>query len=428
MAIAIGIMGCGTVGTGVIKLLQKNASDISRKCGNELYIKKVLVKNLQKERQVNLPAEVFTLDPNEILEDPEIKIVVEVMGGIEPAKNYILRALQNGKNVVTANKDVLAAQGKELFQASEKHNVDLMFEASVAGGIPVILPLKESLAGNKIQQVLGIVNGTTNYILSKMDSEKMEFSEALAEAQALGYAEADPTADIEGLDAARKIAILASIAFQTRVTVNDVYVEGIKNITARDILYAKELGFVIKLLGIAREIEGEIEVRVHPVFLPVKHPLASVHDVYNAVYIEGDTVGQTMFYGPGAGEMPTASSVVGDLMAIARNISLQVTGKIAPCTCYKNKPFRPISEIVSCYYLRLIVEDEPGVLGSIAGILGDKTVSLASVIQKRTLGEAAEIVLITHRVKESYLNEALSAIRELAAVKNIDNIIRVEGR
>lgn len=428
MAIPIGIMGCGTVGTGVIKLLTKNAPDISRKCGNELYIKKVLVKNLQKERPVNLPPEIFTQNPEEILEDPEIKIVVEVMGGIEPAKTYILRALENGKNVVTANKDVLAAHGKELFHASQNHNADLMFEASVAGGIPVIMPLKESLAGNKIQQVLGIINGTTNYILTKMSNEGMEFSEALAQAQSLGYAEGDPTADIEGFDAARKIAILASIAFQTRVTAKDVYVEGITNISARDILYARELGFVIKLLGIAREIEDQVDVRVHPVFLSTSHPLASVQDVYNAVFIEGDAVGQTMFYGPGAGEMPTASSVVGDLMAIARDIGLQVTGRIVPCTCYKNKTFRPIGETESCYYLRLIVKDEPGVLGSIAGILGEKMVSLASVIQKRTLGKMAEIVLITHRVKESNLHEALSAIKELATVESIDNIIRVEGR
>lgn len=424
--IKIGLLGCGTVGSGVVKLLTKNADVIALKTGSRLEIKKILVRDLTKKRIDNLSSDIFTTRAEDILEDPEIQIVVELIGGIEPAKSYILQSLSNGKNVVTANKDVLAVYGKEIFELADKKEKDLYFEGSVAGGIPIILPLKNSLAGNRISRILGIVNGTTNYILSKMSLENREFSEALAEAQALGYAEADPSADVEGLDAARKIAILASIAFQTRVSVNDVYVEGITMINSLDILYAKELGFVIKLLGVATENEKGIEVRVHPVMLPVAHPLSAVNDVYNAVFVEGDGVGQTMFFGPGAGELPTASSVVGDLMSVAKNIKLGITGKLTGCTCFYNKNVLPIGELVTSYYLRLLVHDQPGVLAKIAGLLAGHKVSIASVLQKRTLGDLAEIVLVTHQVKEANFSEALNAIRALSSVKTIDSVIRVE--
>lgn len=424
-SIKIGLLGCGTVGTGVVKVLQKNGKIITDKVGKPLEIKKVLVRDKNKKR-AGLDEAIITTDPDEILKDPEINIVVEVMGGIEPTREYLLQALQNGKGVVTANKDLLALYGKELLETADKYDVDLRFEASVAGGIPIIGPLKESLAGNKINKVLGIINGTTNYILTKMHSFGSDFEEVLHEAQKLGYAEADPTADIEGLDAARKIAILASIAFNSRVTFSDVYVEGITKISATDIFYAKELGYVIKLLGIAQEEQGEIEVRVHPVFIPAGHPLASVDDVYNAVYVEGDAVGDAMFFGRGAGELPTASAVMGDIIAVARNI-LQGVSDPVHCTCFEQKKIKPIRDIKSQYYLRLTVKDKPGVLAGIASVFGDKEVSIDSIVQKRRKNELAEIVLITHQVMEANIQDALHVIKSLPYVNSVDNLIRVEN-
>lgn len=425
--IKIGLLGCGVVGTGVVKQLINNQENIARNTGCRLEIKRVLVRDLNKDRSLDLPREVFTDQAEDIINDPEIDIVVELIGGINPAKDYILASFAKGKNVVTANKDVLAAHGQELFAAAEEHQKDLRFEASVAGGIPIIQPLKESLAGNRIKGVLGIVNGTTNYILTKMAMEGKEFDEALAEAQELGYAEADPSADVDGLDAARKIAILASIAFRTRVSVDQVYVEGIRDISALDIIYARELGYTIKLLGVAKEVNGEVDVRVHPAMLPNNHPLATVNDVYNAVFVEGDAVGQTMFFGPGAGELPTASSVVGDIMAIAKNVQLGITGRLTGCTCYYDKQIRPIGQLNSSYYLRLLVQDQPGVLAKIAGVLAKHQVSIASVLQKRTLGHLAEIVIVTHEVKEADFMAAMAEIRELPPVEKVDSIIRVES-
>lgn len=425
--IKIGLLGCGVVGSGVVKQLIANKDNIALKAGCQLEIKKILVRDLTKKRPEGAPAELFTTQVDDILEDPEIQIVVELIGGIEPAKSYVLAALQKGKNIVTANKDLLAAHGKELFETAAKYEKDLRFEASVAGGIPIIQPLKESLAGNRIFRIMGIVNGTTNYILSKMAAEGKEFDEALQEAQSLGYAEADPSSDIEGLDAARKIAILASIAFQSRVSVDAVYVEGITAISQLDILYAKELGYMIKLLGVAEEIDGEIQVRVHPVMIPVSHPLASVNDVYNAVFVEGDAVGQTMFYGPGAGEKPTASSVIGDIMAISKHVKLGITGKLGGCTCFYEKRIKPIGQLQSSYYLRLLVQDQPGVLANIAGALAEHHVSIASVLQKRTLGNLAEIVIITHQVMEADFMDAMTAIKSLSTVEQVNSIIRVEA-
>lgn len=424
--IRIGLLGCGVVGSGVVKQLMSNQDNIALKTGCQMEIKKILVRDLTKQRPHEIPAELFTADVNDILEDPEIQIVIELIGGIEPAKSYVVTALQKGKNIVTANKDLLAAHGKELFDAAAENGKDLRFEASVAGGIPIIQPLKESLAGNRIHRVMGIINGTTNYILTKMTAAGKEFAEALQEAQALGYAEADPSADIDGLDAARKIAILASIAFQTRVSVNEVYVEGIRSISQLDIAYARELGYSIKLLGLAQEVDGEIEVRVHPVMIPASHPLAAVNDVYNAVFVEGDAVGQTMFFGPGAGQMPTASSVVGDVMAIAKNIKLGVTGQLTGCTCFYQKRIRPIGQVRSSYYLRLLVRDQPGVLANIAGVLAENQVSIASVLQKRTIGNSAEIVIITHQVMEAGFNNAMSMIKNIPTVEQVNSIIRVE--
>jgi len=423
--VKIGLLGCGTVGTGVIQVLAKNKDLISAKTGTHLEVTKVLVRDLQKDRGINDQNITFTSNVNDILGDPEIKIVIEVMGGISPAKEYILQALSLGKNVVTANKDLMALHGKDLFEAASQGHVDLRFEASVGGGIPIIGPLKSSLAGNKIWRIMGIINGTTNYILSKMEKEKLEFNQILAEAQRLGYAESDPSADIEGLDAARKIAILASIAFNSRVTFSNVYVEGITKITSRDIIYANELGYTIKLLGLAQEENGTIEVRVHPAFIPLNHPLAKVDDVNNAIYVQGDAVGNAMFYGRGAGKLPTASAIVGDIIEIVRNIFHKVYDE-AYCTCFEQKSIKPVRDIETKYYLRLTVIDRPGVLAGIASVFGQQEVSIASVVQKRKDKDVAELVLITHQVKEANLQDALNIINNLPSIIQINNVIRVE--
>lgn len=425
-SVKIAILGLGTVGTGVFKLLNTNRQDITRKIGLPLEMKKILVRDLFKQRAVAADSERLTTNWKDILEDQEIKIVVEVMGGIEPTGDLLLQALSRGKSVVTANKDLLALRGAELFESAEQHGTDLFFEASVAGGIPIVRPLKECLAGNSIRQVMGIINGTTNYILTAMGERGSGFKEMLSQAQKLGYAEADPTADIKGLDAARKIAILASIAFNTRVTFADVYVEGIEHICPEDLVYARELGYVIKLLGIAQEKEGEIEVRVHPAFIRKDHPLAAVKDVFNAIFVRGDGIGEAMFYGQGAGEMPTASAILGDVVAAARNLVHGCTGRVG-CTCYDHKRIRSINEAEVEFYLRLTVKDRPGVLAGIAGVFGNQNVSLASVLQKKTSAGMAEVVLITHKVQEQNLRNALKIINGLSTVAEVSNVIRVEG-
>lgn len=425
-SIKVGLLGLGTVGTGVYKVLTQNAEIIAQRVGTPVTVEKIVVNNVNKKRDIDLPPGIITDRAEAVLDNPDIDIVVEVMGGIEPAREYILKALRGGKHVVTANKDLIAEYGEELFDAEKEHHTDLFFEASVAGGIPIIRPLKQCLAANRVTEVMGIINGTTNFILTKMTQEGSDFDEVLAEAQALGYAEADPTADVDGLDAARKIAILASVAFNTRVTYRDVYVEGIRNIGAMDIKYASELGYTVKLLGIAKDQDGQVEVRVHPVLIPNSHPLAAVNEAFNAIFVRGNAVGETMFYGPGAGELPTASAVVADIIEVARNIISSVTGRIS-CTCYEQKAIKPIGEIFSKYYLRLIVKDEPGVLASIASVLGNQNVSIATVIQKRSIEDLAEIVLITHQVQEQNLQDALAVIKGMSITKEIANVIRVEG-
>lgn len=424
--IGVGIMGLGTVGTGVYKVLVNNADIIARRVGAEIVVKRILEKDQTRERGIAVPPELYTLDVNDILNDPEIDIVVEVLGGISPAREFILAAMNKGKSVVTANKDLIALHGQELFETAEKNNVDFLFEASVGGGIPIIRPLKQCLAANNIRLIYGIVNGTTNYMLSKMSLEGREYEDVLKEAQAKGYAEANPASDVEGLDAARKLAILASIAFNTRLTINDVYVEGITKISARDIEYARELGYVIKLLAIGKEENGEVEVRVHPALVPIHHPMASVNDVYNAIFVRGDAVGDTMFYGRGAGELPTASAVVGDIMEAARNLLCGTPCRIG-CTCYEEKKVRDIKDTASKFYVRMKVVDKPGVLAAIASVFGNQEVSLASVIQKRNIGPLAEIVWVTHRARERNMQDALQIIGGLSIVAEISNVIRVEG-
>ncbi len=417
------LLGAGTVGGGVYKLVERRAAEMPDKVGAELKITKVLVKNLQKKRE-GIPTEVLTDDWEGIIHDPEISIVIELMGGVEPARTYILQALEAGKNVVTANKDLLAEHGQELMEAAERNHCDLCFEAAVGGGIPIIRPLKECLAGNEITEVMGIVNGTTNYILTKMTQEGWDFDDALKEAQRLGFAEADPTADVEGLDAGRKMAILASIAFHSRVTFKDVDVKGITKITAKDIQYAKEFGYTLKLLGVARNEEGKMEVGVSPMMIPSTHPLANVNDSFNAVFVHGDAVDDAMFQGRGAGEFPTASAVVGDLISVARDMQYDCCGRIG-CSCYKNLSMKPAGEARHKYFLRLIVEDRTGILAGVAGVLGNNGVSINQVIQKPAVNGVAELVVITDKVETRHLNDAMMIFGEMSMIREVASVIRV---
>ena len=417
------LLGAGTVGGGVYKLVERRAAEMQAKVGADLKITKVMVKNLQKKRE-GIPSEVLTDDWESIVHDPEISIVIELMGGVEPARTYILQALEAGKNVVTANKDLLAEHGQELMEAAERNHCDICFEAAVGGGIPIIRPLKECLAGNEITEVMGIVNGTTNYILTKMTQEGWDFDDALKEAQRLGFAEADPTADVEGLDAGRKMAILASIAFHSRVTFKDVDVKGITKITAKDIQYAKEFGYTLKLLGVARNEEGKMEVGVSPMMIPSTHPLANVNDSFNAVFVHGDAVDDAMFQGRGAGEFPTASAVVGDLISVARDMQYDCCGRIG-CSCYKNLPMKPAGEARHKYFLRLIVEDRTGILAGVAGVLGNNGVSINQVIQKPAVNGVAELVVITDKVETRHLNDAMVIFGEMSMIREVASVIRV---
>lgn len=422
--IKIGILGLGTVGYGVYKVLNGAQEDIEKKTGCRFEIKKILVRNLEKAMAKGVDAALLTNDWKEIAEDAEIEMIVEVMGGLGLAKTCILEALKAGKNVVTANKDLIAADGRVLLDTAEEMGKDFLFEAAVAGGIPIIRPLRQCLAGNHIDEVIGIVNGTTNFILSKMTEDGMEFADALALATELGYAEADPTADVEGLDAGRKVAIMASIAFNSRVVFDDVYTEGITKITATDIRYAKELNQVIKLLGVAKNTEDGIEACVYPMLISKKHPLASVSDSYNAVFVHGDAVDDAMFYGRGAGELPTASAIVGDMIDVARNIVNNCTGRIG-CTCYKELPIKKIDDVKNKYFIRMQVEDKCGVLAAVAKVFAEHQVSIAQFIQKERYDDRAEIVLITEAVQEKNFRESVKIFSEFEVIKEISSVIRV---
>lgn len=416
------LLGLGTVGGGVYKLVQRQKEEMVKKSGANLEITRILVHNMNKQRE-GVDASLLTDNWKEIVEDPEISIVIEVMGGIEPAKTMILEALCAGKNVVTANKDLVAVHGRELLDAAQENQVDFLFEAAVAGGIPIIRPLKQCLAVNEIDEVIGIVNGTTNYILTKMFEDGMDFSEALAKATELGYAEADPTADVEGLDAGRKVAILASIAFHSRVVFDDVYTEGITKISVKDVAYAKEFGSVIKLLGVAHNREDGIEVAVYPMMLPKNHPLASVRDSFNAVFVHGDALDDAMFYGRGAGELPTASAVMGDVIDIIRDIQFSCTGRIS-CTCYKNTPVKSSDDVKNKFFVRMQVTNKPGVLARIASMFGEHKVSISKVIQKVITDGVAELVIVTEAVKEYHMQDALMHLREMDTTQEISSVIR----
>lgn len=417
------ILGAGTVGTGVYKLCQSMKDDVISKTGAELVVKKVLVRNLDKDRDP-IDRELLTDNWKDIIEDKDIEIVIELMGGTTPAKQYILEALEAGKQVVTANKDLLAEHGEEVMGMADKMHADLQFEAAVAGAIPIIRPLKQSMAGNNITEIIGIVNGTTNYILTKMTESGMNYKDALAKATELGYAEADPTADVEGYDAGRKMAIMSSIAFNSRVTFNQVYTEGITKITAEDIKYAKEFGYVIKLLGLARNTPDGIEVKVHPMLIDENHPLATVRDSFNAVFVHGEASDDTMFMGRGAGQMPTASAVMGDIIDVCRNIVHVSCGKIG-CSCYKELPVKDISETKSKFFLRIEALDKQGVLANIASVLGNNDVSIAQVVQKSRKDGVAELVIITDVVAEKNFNDAMTVFNGLSVVKEIAGVIRV---
>lgn len=422
--IRVGMLGCGTVGSSVVRLLAEHADDIALRAGCRVEVTRVAVRDVDRDRGLPLPPGAWTTDAEAIVDDPEVDVVCEVLGGVEPARPLLLRALANGKPVVTANKELLATRGKELFDAAEEAGRDLFFEASVAGGIPLIRPLKESLAGERVTRMLGIVNGTTNYILTQMSHHAWSFDEALAEAQRLGYAEADPTADVEGSDAAAKCAILASIAFNSRVVAGDVFREGIASVTAQDIADAERMGYVVKLLAIAELDDEAISARVHPAMIPADHPLAAVHDASNAVFVEGPHVGELMFYGPGAGGPATATAVVGDLVAASRD--LVTGGRAIGCTCSLDRRIRPMDDTRGQYYLNLEVADRPGVLAEIAGDFGHNGVSIERVWQEGS-GDEATLVFITHRAQEGALQKTLQELRESPAVRSIASVLRVEG-
>lgn len=419
----IALLGMGTVGGGVYEIIEKQKEEMPFKIGAALEVVKVLVRNKAKYAD-RIPAEKLTDVWEDVIGDDSIDIVVEVMGGIEPARTYIKAALEKGKHVVTANKDLMAMHGHELLELAGEHHCDLLFEAAVAGGIPIIRPLKQCLAGNNITEIMGIINGTTNFILTKMKEDGMDFGESLQLATDLGYAEADPTADIEGYDAGRKLAIMASIAFHTPVTFDDVFTEGITKITAKDMRYAKEMGCSIKLLGIAKNTETGIEVKVHPTMIPENHPLAAVNDSFNAVFVHGDAVDDAMFYGRGAGALPTGSAVVGDIMDVARNMLFHCNGRIG-CSCYKNLPIKQIGDTTSRYYIRMRLEDRAGTLAAMAGVFAENDASIAILLQKETIENDAEIVVVTHDVAEKKFMDAIKEFSSMEMVKEISSIIRV---
>ncbi|MDW7650744.1 MAG: homoserine dehydrogenase [Bacillota bacterium] len=420
----IGMLGLGTVGTGVLKILESNGEEIWHKLGARLEVKRVAVRNLGKKRDIEMDSSLLTDNPDHVVLDPDIDIVVEVMGGVEQTRELIARALENGKYVVTANKDLMAQHGVELLQIAKNQGKNIFYEASVGGGIPLIRPLKHSLAANKVEKIMGIINGTTNYILTQMSCEGREFEEALAEAQAKGFAEADPSSDIEGRDASYKLAIMASLAFSSKIEMADIFVEGITGVKLRDIRYAQELGYTVKLLAIGEETLDGLKLRVHPTLIPTLHPLAAVANEFNAVFLEGDAVGEVMFYGRGAGSMPTGSSVCADIIDAGQSIRHQVENGIFEAS-FGRKKIVPKEEQESRFYLRLKAKDEPGVFARLATAFGDAKVSLDMIIQKRSDAETAEIVLVTHEVKEGNFAQAVASLEAMPAIRSINSVLRV---
>jgi homoserine dehydrogenase len=424
-AVRVGLLGCGIVGGATARVLIERASTLAERAGVRIDLTRVAVRDLSKTRPVQLPNEVWTADAWSVVKDPEIDVVVETIGGIEPARDLIIEAARGGKHIVTANKELLSMMGEEVMGAAERAGVDLLFEGSVAGGIPIIRPMKESLAGDRVTRVMGIVNGTTNFILTRMSETGASFEDALGEADRLGYTELDPSADIEGHDAAAKLAILASLAFNARVVARDVEIEGISKVTPEDVTAAHQLGYEIKLLAVAEESEGLISARVHPAMLPNIHPLAAVRDVFNAVFVEGVESGELMFFGRGAGGGPTASAVVGDIVEIARNLS--TGGRSTGCTCYHDRArMRPPHEARVRYYVVLSVTDQPGVLATVAGVFAAHEISIASVRQEG-IGDEASLTLITHAGTEGSHDATFMELETLDVVRSIDSRLRVAG-
>lgn len=418
------MLGCGVVGSSVARLLQEDSGDFAARSGANLKLVKVAVKNLSTKRDF-VSSSILTDDPASVVSDPSIDIVIEVMGGIEPARELILSAIKNGKSIITANKALLALHGAELFEAADKNKVDLYYEAAVGGAIPILRPMRESIVGDHVHRVMGIVNGTTNYILTKMDEESSAFADVLKEAQSLGFAEADPTADIEGHDAAAKAAILAGLAFHSRVTSNDVYCEGISKISARDVEVARDMDHVIKLLAIAElTSNNQVSVRVHPTLISRQHPLASVRNAFNAVFVEAESAGELMFYGRGAGGAPTASAILGDLIAIARNKTRGGEGHGE--SDYADLAIAPIDDVMSRYLIRLDVADKPGVLATVAQLFASHTVSIETVRQSGR-GDSAELIVATHSAPEASLKKTVTALAKSDVVKSVESVLRIEG-
>jgi len=413
--INVGLIGCGTVGLGVIKLFEQNSQLINDAAGIAVNLKKVC-----DSRDVSAPN--LTKNVDDILIDPDIDIVIESIGGVDPAKDFILSAINSGKNVVTPNKEVIAKFGHEIMAAANSKGVDVMFEGSVGGGIPIIKPLRESLAANHIQEIFGIVNGTTNYILSKMTELGKSFNVVLDEAKAKGFAESNPASDIDGLDAAYKAIILAAVAFNRGVSVSEIHIEGISKVTLEDIRYAAEIGYSIKLLAVLKRVDDLLDIRVHPTLVPSSHPLAAVSDANNAIYVKGDAVGELMFYGPGAGSLPTASSIMSDVIDISKKIACG--GAVCSKIRFAKAKVKNIGDVISRYYVRFSVPDQPGVLAKIAGIFGSYGASIQAAIQKETIGDIAQLVIIIHNTKEKNISGALSEISKLPGIE-IANMIRV---
>jgi homoserine dehydrogenase len=425
--IQVGLLGLGTVGTGVVRIVEGHREDLLRKTGSSIHIEKILVQDRNKARSITVDPDKLTENAWDIIENPDIDVVIEVMGGVDQAKTYILAALERGKHVVTANKDLMALHGAEILAKAAEKGCDVFYEASVAGGIPIIRTLIEGFSSDRITKIMGIVNGTTNYILTKMSQEGAAYEEVLKEAQQLGYAEADPTSDVEGLDAARKMAILGTLGFHANVSLQDVGVKGISEISKEDILYGKKLGYTVKLLGIAERQDDHISITVQPTMVKNSHPLASVNGVFNAVYVYGEAVGETMFYGPGAGELPTATSIVADLVAVVRNMKLGVNGRevFVP---YKEKKLKTDEQIAYKNFILLHVEDKAGVLAQITQIFARHEVSLESVLQHPNPNNPnAEIIIITHDANQASMKKVLQQFEEMDVIHAIKSVYRVEG-
>lgn len=423
--INIAILGFGTVGQGVWKILNTNKKEILMKCGYEIEVSKILVSDISKPRKTKVPEELLTTDINEILEDDSIKIVIELIGGSEPATEYMLRSMKCKKHVVTANKLALATKGERLFDTAEAEKVLFYYEASVGGGIPIIRGINESLTANKIEKIVGIVNGTTNYILTKMTEEGLEFTEALKGAQEKGYAEADPTSDIEAFDAVYKLAIMSSLSFGSKIDVNSIYREGITKVKAADIEYAKKLGYVIKLLAVGTESSDGLELRVHPAMVPKEHPIANVNDVFNAILINGNAVGELMLYGKGAGDLPTGSAVVGDIISIIRNITNE-----AAVTAVNNnwglKKVKASSQSKSAFYIRLIAKSKPKIIGEITEVLTKHNIRLVNVVYETEKKDNISLILITSETSLGELYKALDSMKDVSGINGIENVIRIE--